>query len=320
MMEHARVYQIGLRARFRGLDVRHGMLFRGPAGWAEWSPFPEYGTVEARAWWDCAVEAATRDYPPPVRQWVPVNVTVPAVSAETAFGIVQVSGCTTAKVKVATPGQTIADDLARVEAVRAALGSHGKIRVDANGAWSVDAADRYLRQLNRVDLEYAEQPCATAADLRQLRLRFARTGYSLRIAADESIRRAQDPLEVVRLEAADIAVFKVQPLGGVRRCLELAEQIPLPIVVSSAIETSVGIRTGVALAAALPELQFACGLNTVPLLVGDVTQQPLIAVNGALPVRDVTVDPVLLDKWQAPPQITHAWLQRREQVVGVVTK
>lgn len=314
MMEQARVYQIGLRARFRGLDVRHGMLFRGPAGWAEWSPFPEYGPAEARWWWECAVEAATREPPAPVREWVPVNATVPAVPAEAAYRIAQASGCTTAKVKVATPGQTIADDLARVEAVRAALGPAGKIRVDANGAWSVDDADRYLRQLNRVELEYAEQPCATVAELAELRMRFARTGYNLRIAADESIRRAEDPLEVARLGAADIAVLKVQPLGGVRRCLKLAEQLPLPIVVSSALETSVGIRTGVTLAAALPELPFACGLNTVPLLVGDVTQRPLAASNGVLPVRDVTVDPALLDHWQAPPEITQVWQQRRVQV------
>ncbi len=314
MINGVRVYQIPMRVRFRGLDVRHGMLFRGPAGWAEWSPFPEYPPAEASAWWDCAVEAATREYPPPVRRWVPVNVTVPAVAPDAAFHIVRSSGCATAKVKVAERGQGIAADLERVEAVRAALGPSGRIRVDANGGWSVAEADRGLRQLNRFDLEYAEQPCATVAELAELRLSFARTGYDLRIAADESIRRASDPLEVRRLGAADIAVVKVQPLGGVRRALALVEKLGMPVVVSSALETSVGIRAGLALAAALPDLPFACGLNTVPLLAGDVTVQPLVAVNGQLPVRDVAVDPALLDRWQAPPDVAAAWEQRRATV------
>ncbi len=314
MINSARVYQIPLRVRFRNVDMRHGMIFRGPAGWAEWSPFPEYPAAEAATWWDCAVETATREFPAPVRQWVPVNVTVPAVSPDTAFGIVRSSGCTTAKVKVAEPGEDITIDLERVEAVRAALGPAGRIRVDANGAWSASQADRYLRQLNRFDLEYAEQPCATVDELVELRFSFARTGYNLRIAADESIRRAGDPLEVKRREAADVAVLKVQPLGGVRRALALVEKLDMPVVVSSALETSVGIRTGVALAAALPELPFACGLNTVNMLGADVTTNPLIAVNGQIPVRDVVVDPALLDRYQAPSEVTAAWLHRRAAV------
>jgi O-succinylbenzoate synthase len=314
MINSARVYQIALRVRFRRIDVRHGMLFRGPAGWAEWSPFPEYGPAEAAAWWDCAVEAATREYPAPVRQWVPVNVTVPAVAPDLAFDIVRRSGCGTAKVKVAEPGQTLGDDLARVEAVRAALGPGGRVRVDANGAWSVDDAERSLVRLHRFDLEYAEQPCATVEELADLRRRFATRGRNILIAADESIRRADDPLAVKQKEAADIAVVKVQPLGGVRRALALVEQLDLPVVVSSALETSVGIRAGVALAAALPDLPFACGLNTVPMLVGDVSAQPLVAVNGAIPVRDVTVSPSLLDQWQAPLDVVSAWEHRRAQL------
>jgi O-succinylbenzoate synthase len=315
MINSARVYQIPMRVRFRGLDVRQGMLFRGPAGWAEWSPFLEYPASEASAWWDCAVEAATRAYPPALRAWVPVNVTVPAVGPDAAFHTARTSGCGTAKVKVAEPGQPFSADLERVEAVRAALGPSGRVRVDANGRWSVSEAESCLRQLHRFDLEYAEQPCATVDELAELRMRFARTGFNLRIAADESIRRAADPLEVRRRGAADVAVIKVQPLGGVRRALELVEKLGMPVVVSSALETSVGIRAGVALAAALPDLPFACGLNTVPLLAGDVTPRPLVAVNGQLPVRDVVVDPVLLDRWQAPREVTAAWEHRRATVV-----
>lgn len=314
MINSARVYQIPMRVRFRGLTVRNGMLFKGPAGWAEWSPFPEYPAAEAASWWDCAVETATRQFPAPVREWIPVNVTVPAVPPDVAFGIVQAAGCTTAKVKVAEPGQDITADLERVEAVRAALGQRGRIRVDANGAWSVSEAERYLRQLNRFDLEYAEQPCASVDELAELRMSFARTGYELAIAADESIRRAHDPMEVKRREAADIAVIKVQPLGGVRRALSIVEKLDMPVVVSSAVETSVGLRAGVALAAALPELPFACGLNTAALLTADVTAQPLVAINGQIPVRDVVVDTALLDRVQAPTEVTAAWMHRRATV------
>ena len=281
------VFSIPMRTRFRGITVREGMLLRGEAGWGEWSPFLEYDDREAAAWLRATDEAAARDWPAPVRDRVPVNVTVPAVAPGRAHEIVTAGGCRTAKVKVAEPGQSLGDDQARVEAVRDALGPGGRIRVDANGAWSVDEAVAALAVLDRAagGLEYAEQPCASVEDLAAVRRR-----VQVPVAADESIRRAEDPYRVRDLEAADVAVLKVQPLGGVRACLRIAEDIGLPVVVSSALETSVGIAAGVALAAALPELPYACGLATVQLLTADVTPESLLPVDGCLPVRAPRVD------------------------------
>lgn len=304
-------YSLPLRNRFRGITVREGLLFRGPAGWAEWSPFAEYRRPEIDAWWRAAWEAANLGFPEPVRDRVPVNVTVPAVDAETAHRLVTASGCATAKVKVAERGQTFTEDVDRVEAVRDALGASGRLRVDVNGGWDVDEAARKLAELSRFDLEYAEQPCATTEHLAELRLRLARGGVDVPIAADESIRRQGDPERVVELAAADIAVLKVQPLGGVRRCLELAERLGLPVVVSSALESSVGLAAGVALAAALPELPYACGLNTATMFTTDVTTEPLVAEGGAIVPRPVTV---AADGWQAGPETTRRWLARLDEL------
>ena len=179
-----------VRHRFRGLTVRHGLLLHGPAGWAEWSPFAEYARPEIDAWAQAAVEAAVTGYPEPVRDRVPVNVTVPATDPVTAHRIVTESGCTTAKVKVAERGQYLAEDVARLEAVRDALGPAGRLRIDANGAWSVPDALSRLQLLARFDLEYVEQPCASVEDLARLRRELARRGVSVPIAADESIRRS----------------------------------------------------------------------------------------------------------------------------------
>ncbi len=306
-------FSLPLRNRFRGITVRQGLLVPGPAGWAEWSPFAEYGYPEIGNWWRAAWEAAHLGFPAPLRELVPVNVTIPAVGPELAHQLTVASGCRTAKVKVAEPGQSAAEDLARVEAVRDALGSQGRIRVDANGAWSVDQAQRRLTELARFELEYAEQPCADVEELAQLRRLLARAGVEVPIAADESIRRSGDPERVVELAAADVAVLKVQPLGGVRRCLELAERLGLPVVVSSALESSVGLAAGVALAAALPELPYACGLNTATMFTSDVTDDPLVAVNGAIRVRSVA--PIGVD-WQADRATTEWWLRRLDELPG----
>ena len=279
------VFDVPMRLRFRGQVRRAGVLLQGKAGWGEFSPFPEYDDATCARWLAAARESADDGWPAPVRDVVPVNVTVPAVSAEQAHQLVAASGCSTAKVKVAEIGQTLADDIARVEAVRDALGNDGRIRVDANGAWSVDEAADALKRLDAVSLEYAEQPVRTLEEMAELRRL-----VDVRLAADESVRTADDPLRVAGLEAADIVVLKVQPLGGVRRCLEVAEACGLPVVVSSAVETSVGLAAGVALAAALPELPFACGLGTAQLLAADVTRDPLLPVDGLLPVRAVVPD------------------------------
>jgi O-succinylbenzoate synthase len=283
-------YAIDLVERFRGIDVREGMLLPGPAGWGEFCPFEEYDDPTAGAWLATAIEACTMGWPAPVRDRIPINCTVPAVSAARAFEIVSGSGCATAKVKVAEHPDSLADDLARVEAVRAALGPGGAIRVDANARWDVDTAVRTLRLLERAagGLEYAEQPCRTIEELAVVR---RRTG--VRIAADESIRQAGDPLQVALAGAADIAVIKCTPLGGVRRALAVAESTGLPCVVSSALETSVGLAAQVALAAALPELDFACGLGTLALFRADVVapDESLRPVDGFIQVPVVPPAP-----------------------------
>jgi O-succinylbenzoate synthase len=291
-----RAFAIPMRTRFRGITVREGALIEGPAGWAEFSPFAEYGPRESSRWLACALEAAWDGWPAPVRDQVPVNVTVPAVGPEHAHRIVAGSGCRTAKVKVAERGQPEAADLARVEAVRDALGPGGRIRVDANGGWDVDTAVRMLGALGRFGLEYAEQPCATLDELAALRRR-----VEVPVAADESIRKAEDPLAVRAAGAADIVMLKAQPLGGVAAALRIADACGLPVVVSSAVESSVGLAAGVALAAALPDLRYACGLATMSLLTGDVTADPLAEQAGYLPVRRPAVDPQRLAQWQADP-------------------
>ncbi|MFC7406999.1 o-succinylbenzoate synthase [Georgenia alba] len=307
-------YAIPLRSRFRRITVREGVLLRGDAGWGEFSPFWDYDAAESAAWLRAALEATEEGWPPPVRDRIPVNVTVPAVGPERAHAIVTASGgCTTAKVKVAEPGQDLAEEQARLEAVRDALGPHGRIRVDANAAWDLETAVHRLGHLDRAagGLEYAEQPCPSVADLAALRRR-----TDVPIAADESIRRAEDPLAVRRAEAADVVVLKVQPLGGVRVCLQLAEEVGLPVVVSSALETSVGIAAGLALAAALPELTHACGLATVHLLTADTVPDPLLPDGGTIPVRRPEPTPGTLAEIAAGDDVTRAWSDRLAEVAG----
>jgi o-succinylbenzoate synthase len=321
--ETGSVYAIKLRTRFRGIDTREGLIWRGSVGWAEWSPFLDYPAAQCVPWLRAAMEAAEEGWPAPVRARVPVNCTIPAVGPEHAHRLAASSGCRTAKVKVGEAGQSLADDLARVEAVRDALGPDGRVRVDANGAWDVETAAAALRGLARFDLEYAEQPCASIEELAQLRVQLARGRVDVTIAADESIRRSEDPYRVAELGAADIAVLKVQPLGGVRACLEIAERIGLPVVVSSALETSIGIRAGLALAAALPELPYACGLNTVALLTGDVGEPPLLAVDGGLAVGDLVVDPARLSAVRASAPVAASWrarLSRTEALLAEVAR
>jgi o-succinylbenzoate synthase len=304
------VYAIPMRTRFRGVDRREGLLFRGPSGWAEFSPFWDYDDPTCLPWLRAAEEAAYGDWPDPQRTAVPVNVTVPAVGPAQAARIVRDSaGCRTAKVKVAEPGQAFDADLERVEAVRDALGPGGRLRIDANGAWGVDEAVTRVRTLARFDLEYVEQPCRSVDELAAVR-----RAVDVPVAADESIRRAADPLRVVRAEAADIAVLKVQPLGGVSACLRIAEQIGLPVVVSSAVETSVGIAAGLALAAALPQLPYACGLATIALLSADVVAEPLLAQDGMLSVVRPEPSEAGLAVTAAEPATASAWKERLGRV------
>ena len=296
---------------FRGVHVREAVLVKGPSGWGEFSPFPEYDDAEAARWLAAALEAAWRGWPDPVRDAVPVNATVPAVPArDVASVLARFPGCTTAKVKVAEAGQALADDVDRVAAVRDVLGPSGRVRVDANAAWTVAQARDALGALAPYGLEYAEQPCATVGELTTLRTALARDRVDVLVAADESVRRASDPERLALAGAADVVVVKVAPLAGVRRALVVAEACGLPVVVSSALDTSVGLAAGVALAAALPELPYACGLGTAALLAADVASPSLVPAGGLLRPGAVAPDPALLARHAAPPDRQAWWRER----------
>lgn len=279
MFDEVLVYAIPMRIRFRGIDTREGVLVYRRGSWREWSPFTEYDDQEASRWLRAALED---EKPAPIHARIPINVTVPVVAPEQAFDLVRRSGAHTAKVKVADPRSALAEDLARLAAVREALGEAGSIRVDANGAWDVPTALHALGQMSDYRLQYAEQPCARVDELARLRAALADRQIPVPIAADESIRRASDPYRVVREQAADVMILKNQPLGGARICVRLQDELGLPAVMSSALETSVGIWAGLRAAAALPGVDMACGLGTVALLADDVVAQPLVPRDGFL--------------------------------------
>lgn len=309
LLANAHVVALPLATRFRGIDVREAVVFEGPEGWTEFSPFAEYDDAEAATWLAAAIDFGWSAQPAPVRTRVPVNATVPAVDAASVDGILaRFDGCRTAKVKVAEPGQRLADDVARVRAVRAAMGAEGRIRIDANGGWNVDEAEHALHALAEFDLEYAEQPCASVEELAELRRRVKYMGIP--IAADESVRKAADPLAVARAGAADLVVVKAQPLGGVRRALAMVAEAGLPAVVSSALDTSIGLSMGVALAAALPELDFDCGLGTSALFTADIVVPPLRPEGGSLPVARVAPDPERLAALAASEDRRAWWVTR----------
>nr|WP_310781628.1 o-succinylbenzoate synthase [Mycobacterium sp. Z3061] len=303
LLDRLQVVALPMRVRFRGITTRELALIEGPAGWGEFGAFVEYGPPEAAHWLASAIEAAYRQPPPARRDRIPINATVPAVrAAEVPDVLARFPGARTAKVKVAEPGQGLADDVDRVNAVRELVQT---VRVDANGGWSVPEAARAVSALTADGpLEYVEQPCASVAELAELRRE-----VDVPIAADESIRKADDPLAVVRAGAADVAVLKVAPLGGISAMLRVAAQIDIPIVVSSALDSAVGIGHGLAAAAALPELRHACGLGTGRLFVDDVTD-PVAPVDGFLPVGPVTPDPARLRALSAPADRRQWWIDR----------
>ncbi len=300
ILDRLHVVALPMRIRFRGITTRELALIDGPAGWGEFGAFVEYDHPEAAHWLAAALDSAYRPAPPPRRHHIPINATVPAVPATQVPAVLaRFPGASTAKVKVAEPGQALADDVARVDAVRALVPT---VRVDANGAWTVAQAVEAAKALG--PLEYLEQPCATVDELAQVRGQ-----VDVPIAADESIRKAGDPLAVVRAGAADIAVLKVAPLGGIWALLKIAAQIDIPIVISSALDSAVGIGIGLAAAAALPQLHHACGLGTGRLFVDDVAQ-PATPVDGYLPVASVTPDPARLQALAASRQRRQWWIDR----------
>ncbi|MDO5671358.1 MAG: o-succinylbenzoate synthase [Actinomycetaceae bacterium] len=264
------LYTLPMKVRFRGISLRHGLLIHGPGGWGEVAPFVEYDDHESASWLVAGLETARRGVPAPVRDKVSVNVTVPIIGAREAWELVSKSGCTTAKVKVAEPGYGIGFDLGRLSAVRDALGPEGKIRIDANAGWDIDEAKNAIQQYDRAagGLEYVEQPCQSIEDMIKLRAMI-----DVPVAADECVRRAKDPLAGARAGAADILVFKAMPLGGPWRALELAQETDLPIVVSSALGSTICLYVGMSLAAALPSMDFACGLGTSRMFLRDVTDE-----------------------------------------------
>jgi len=311
----ARVVVLPMATRFRGIDTREALLFEGPEGWAEFSPFVEYADEEAAVWLAAAIDFAYRPQPAPVRDLVPVNATIPAVDAERVPEVLaRFAGCRTAKVKVAEPGRTLADDVARVRAVREAMGAEGRIRIDANGLWNVDEAEHAVHALNEFDLEYVEQPCASVDELAELRRRVKHMGIP--VAADESVRKSSDPLAVARADAADLLVVKAQPLGGVTHALQIVTAAGLPVVVSSALDTAVGLSQGVALAAALPVLDYDCGLGTSSLFLDDVAD--LRPVDGSIGIGRVSPDAAALDRLAAPADRRDWWLERLARCLEVL--
>ena len=345
LLDRVHVVALPMRVRFRGITEREVSLIEGPSGWGEFGAFPEYRDDEAATWLASAIEMAWQGPPPALRSRVPVNATVPAVAAGEVAGILErFPGCTTVKVKVAESGQQLVDDVARVAAVLQ-VRPGARVRVDANGAWSVDEAAHAVRVLDQAvraadasrtpgtgpvsldgpGLEYVEQPCATVEELTELRAHLAADGVRVDVAADESIRRAEDPLRVIRAGGADRAVVKVAPLGGPRRLLGVAAELGVPVTVSSALDSAVGVAAGVAAAAALPGGRAAdgggddcdddeipaSGLGTGGFFVEDVVEPgTLTLVDGHLPVGLVVPETARLEGLRAGPDRRDWWLDR----------
>lgn len=319
VLDRAHVVSLPLAVRFRGIDYREALLIDGPAGWGEFAPFLEYGAEESAQWLRAGLEAAYVGLPELNRDTVEVNATVPAVPASEVPAVVDLyPGCRVVKVKVAERGQTLADDVARVQAVRDALPG-AIIRVDANGGWTVDEAIAAAKAL--MPLDYLEQPCATVEELQQVRQQLMRSGLFVRVAADESIRKAKDPYRVAQLQAADVAVVKPAPLGGVRNVLELTRELRakhMDVTVASALDTAVGMNMGLAAVAALPVIAddedidvapAAAGLATGSLFVEDVAE-PRQIVDGHLPAAPIAPDPARLGALAASPARRDWWFDR----------
>jgi len=280
-----RVVALPTKTNFRGINIREVALFKGEYGWGEFSPFLEYGHEEAAPWLMCAIEAATKPHPKLYRTAVKVNGTIPALNnpADIERIVASFPGVETFKVKV---GDNLSEDIARLAKVRT-LAPKAKLRIDVNGNWDVATAITNLRSIfeNIGPLEYAEQPCATIAELRELKEKLR---VNIPIAGDEVLRKASDPFAVDLSGAIDILALKVQPLGGIARAHQLAAHHKLPVVISSALESAVGINYGLQLAASFAELNFDCGLGTGSLLSVNVADLPI--VNGEIEIKDFEPD------------------------------
>jgi O-succinylbenzoate synthase len=307
------VVSIPMLTKFRGLSHREALIFKGSKRWAEFSPFIEYSDQEASSWLASAISFANQELPKLHRTSVGVNATLPAVSPEEVDEVLSKFGVfSTVKIKVAEQGQPLVADVLRVLKVANDY-PNCRIRLDANGNFTPEQALELLAQIPLDRLDYFEQPCASLDELVQLRQTIAHLGLNVLIAADESIRKASDPLEVARRGAADIVMLKVQPLGGIERSLEIARQSGLKAVVSSALETSIGLAQSAYLAAALPELDYDCGLGTLSLMESDISSQPLTPIAGRITPTEIQPDAALMEKYQASPERTQWWLERLQR-------
>ena len=276
LLDSLRVVALPTKTNFRGVTVREVALFKGEQGWAEFSPFVEYEDQECAPWLACAIEAATVAKPHLYRTHVAVNGTIPALNDEADLERVVNSfpGVKTFKVKV---GTDVSDDLHRLDVIRT-LRPNAAIRIDVNGLWNVDEAEMFLNSVG--EIEYVEQPCATIAELRELKQR-----VDVKIVGDEVLRKSANPFDVDLTGAVDFLMLKVQPLGGIKKAHALAEHHNLPVVVSSALESAVGINYGLLLAASFEEMRFDCGLGTGSLLAKNVAELPII--DGKIEISDV---------------------------------
>ena len=285
LLETMRVVALPTKTNFRGISVREVALFKGEYGWAEFSPFLEYGFEESAPWLMCAIEAATKPRPKLYRNCVKVNGTIPALNDHAGIERIVDSfpGVNTFKVKV---GENLSEDIARLARIKS-LRPQARLRIDVNGSWSVQEAITNLRAIyeNIGPLEYVEQPCETVEELRELKEKLK---IDFMIAGDEVLRKSTDPFAIDLKGAIDVLMLKVQPLGGIARAHTLAEHHKLPVVVSSALESAVGINYGLQLAASFPEMNFDCGLGTGSLLTSDVAALPI--VNGEIEITDVEPD------------------------------
>jgi len=302
LLESMRVIALPTKTNFRGINVREVALFQGEYGWGEFSPFLEYDYQECAPWLMCAIEAATKPRPQLYRNSVGVNGTIPATNDKSVIkSLVETyQGVKTFKVKV---GDNLGEDIVRLAQIRS-LGRDIKIRIDVNGLWSVqDALTNLYAFYEEVGpFEYVEQPCATLEELRELK---ASIHIPLKIAVDEAIRKAKDPFAIDLSGAADLVMLKVQPLGGIARAHQLAEHHKLPVVVSSALESAVGINYGLQLAASFPEMNFDCGLGTGSLLRADVASLPI--VNGEIEITEVEPD---FNGYEVAPERYEWWKNR----------
>ena len=311
----AKVVSIPLRTKFRGLTERELLVFEGPNGWSEWAAFTEYQDEEAATWLAAAIEWGFDEVPEPVRKQVPVNAILPSVPKNEIAKVLGRAGkFSTVKVKVAEPKQSLADDLERILEVKN-LFPDTKLRLDANGGYSVDQALELMTQVesNSLELEFFEQPVATIAELAELKVEIAKRGAIVKIAADESVRKSSDPLAVELAGAADLLVLKSAPLGGVRNALEIANSSKLEICASSAMQSSIGLAAELHFAACLPNLNFDAGLGTGYLFGGDLTTDRLIPENGILELRRPEINTSSLDILKAEDHRYDWWVARLER-------